>query len=274
MRFPQQLLCWLVLLVLPVFGAEKAYQDGAEYNLVRAIQVQPEPHRKLELLDRWRKLYPRSNFRQERFQMSILAHQTLGRSREMQRTAMEMADDNPAGLGSYWVTAVGVTLRESSPAGLRVVEKAAKNLIAHSGTMFARGLRPDAVSEDAWNRERQRMDTVAHRALGWVALCRSEWADAETEFRLVLLRDGNDAEAWYWLGTSILAQQRARRDISAFYFLARAVMLNGPGELPAAERKLAKRNLEQVFAKRRGSVQGLDAVYERARRGGPIPAER
>lgn len=246
------------------------YKDENEYNLVRAIQVQPLAQRQLELLARWRQLYPRSAFRQERFQLTLEAYQRLGQGARMLETAYAMAADDPQGLGNYWVATLVVNQRELAPRALHAAETSARALLADSGSIYAENRKPAAVDAESWVEQRVQSETLAHRALGWVAMCRSQWNLAETEFRIVLLRDANDAEASYWTGVAILSLGHGREP-AAFYHLARSLALNGPGELTAEEKRQARDYFEAAYVRRHGSLRGLDRLYAEALRGGPIP---
>lgn len=232
-------------------AADHGYTDSAEYNLVRAIEVQPDPQRKLALIDRWQHLYPRSPQRQQRYELLVRTQQGLGMAKEMWNTALAMSADDPEGHGPYWVATLVVNLRDTSPAALQKAESAARMLLAQrSGGM----------------------ETTAHRALGWVAMCRNRWKDAETEFRIVLIREPSDAEASFWLGTSILASGDSARQPSALYHLARSLVVTGAGELSPAQRDLVQKQFEDLYIRSHGSMKGMDTLYAKAREGA-LPAQ-
>jgi len=239
------------VLLMPALAADRGYTDSAEYNLVRAIEVQPEPSRKLALLDRWKQIYPRSPQRQQRFELLIRTQQSLGMGTQMWTTALAMMADDPQGQGSYWVATLAVSLRDTSPVALRQAEIAARNLLT---------------------RRSGGMETTAHRALGWVAMGRDHWKDAETEFRIVLIRDANDAEASFWLATSILASGDSSRKPAVLYHLARALVITGRAELSAAERGHVQKQFEDLYIRSHGSMKGMDALYANAR-AGALPAQ-
>jgi hypothetical protein len=130
--------------------AAKAYQDRAEYNLLRSIQSNPSLEQRLALLHQWRKRYPRSAFRQERFYLLLTTQQTLNRPQEMLRTATAMAADDPLGLGNYWLCLISLQLRERSPVALGRVERSARSLLRNEDTMFTPAHKPEAVSAAQW----------------------------------------------------------------------------------------------------------------------------
>jgi hypothetical protein len=233
--------------IFPGRGQQSVASD--EENLVRAIQVQPDLSRRLELLDRWRQKYPSSARRQERYQMTLAAQQQLGLGKEMLRTAYEMAGDDPGGPGAYWLASLTVSERETSPAILERAGRAARTLLDESKSS------PD----------------VAHRALGWIALCRRQWREAETEFRIVLLHAPGDAEAAYWMGTAIIGEGPGRES-QAYYLCARALAVTGPLALSPAEKQHVRQYLESAYIRRYGSRQGLDQLYARASRGPTFPS--
>ncbi len=191
----------------------------------------------------------------------------------MLETAYAMAADDPKGLGNFWVATLVVSQRERTARALRAAEKSARVLLDTSSSLYSRERKPEAVDPAAWEEQRVKSETLAHRALGWVAMCRSQWRDAETEFRLVLLRDGNDAEASYWTGVSILSAGAGREPV-AFYHLARSLALSGPGELAAEEKGQARDYFESAYVRSHGSLRGLDRLYAEALRGGAVPPGR
>lgn len=241
------------LLVLAVTAvqlfAQNGYRDADELNLARAIQVQPDASKRLALLDRWEQRYPRSAHRQERFHFKMLALQSLGRGPEMWTTALRMFQENRSGESAYWVSTLAVAMRQTAPGALSQTEAAARSLVELNDPS----------------------ETAGHRALGWVALCRRQWSEAATQFKIVLLRDASDAEASYWMAVSLAAQPGAvSRDVILFY-LARAVVVTGPNALPPEAHARVRTYLEQRWMESHGSQAGLDTLYSRARKG-PLAA--
>ncbi len=249
--------------VFPSFAQTKAFQDRAEYEIFEAIDKQTTPEKRLILLRQWVQQYPRSAFRQERFYRLITTQQALGQTREMLRTAEEMAIDDYKGLGNYWITLLTTQLQDISPSALNRSEKAARALLN-----YPPGKKPEAVSQEAWTHERDRSRGLAHRTLGWIALNRKQWIKAEAELKQSLQQDPGDATASFWLGSSILGQKRREKEPLAFYCYARAVTITGPAALSPAAKSQVKGFLEQAYAK---NGAALAKLYQEAA-SGTIPA--
>ncbi len=251
----------------------KEYRDRAEYDLLQSIQSNPNPTQRLMLLHRWQERYPNSAFRQERFYLLLTAQQSLGRSQEMLRTASAMAADDPLGLGNYWLCLITVQLRENSPAVLGRVEHSARSLLRNQNAMFTLAHKPEAVSTAEWNQQRERSTALAHRALGWVAFSREQWRQAEQEFVQVLQWDSQDAEASYWLGSSILGRQQPARIPVALYHYARSLAVSGPEALSQEAQGQVRKAFEYAYSQCYPGGKGA-AQLRRQTEAGPFPPAR
>ncbi len=249
----------------------KQYQDRREYDLAARIRKESDPERRLALALEWRKEYARSAFSQEQFYFIITAEQALGRGREMLRTAREMRDDDPRGLGNYWIALITVNLRNTRPQALAEGERAARELLRNLPITYAPGYRPSAVTMAVWNTEKERSAIVAHRTLGWISLCRQQWRAAGREFTIVLRGDPDDAEASYWLATSIVGQRDPATQDLALYYYARALAVSGPGELTPQARERVKTFLDHAYEVRHGTSEGLNDLIHQAK-DGPFPS--
>jgi TolA-binding protein len=205
------MLTMAVLLAAAAQAAPKQYNDNVERDLVRRIQTKRDPTERLALIRYWMQKYPHTEFSQDRFQMLLLAEQSLGEAKEMRATARAMALDDPEGLGNYWICLLVVAERDDSPKGLDEAVRAARTILRDP--------------------QESRQDTVAHRALGWAAMSREQWQTAQQEFRTVLKRDPGDAESTYWLGNCILRENNPATMNAAFYYFARAYSIKGSKQL-------------------------------------------
>lgn len=271
----------LVILLLLLGGilapglvaAVQSYLDTSEYELHLAIQSAQNPRRRLELLKAWRTRYPRSMFRQERFNLTVTAYQVLGDSAEMLATAQQMAADDPKGLGNYWLTLLTVQLQDTSPVALQRGRVAAEALQQHLADTFELAKKPGAVAAGDWYHERERQRLLAVRTLGWIAMQRHEWDNAERRFTEVLRANPRDAEASYWLGASILSSRQAGREATALYHVARSLSVTGKGALTLPAKAMAAAYLRSAFTNLHGSQNGVDRLIAQTRAGAFPPNE-
>ncbi len=251
----------------------KQFRDRVEYNLLNKIQSDSNPVHRIVLLNEWQERYPQSAFRQERFYVLLTTQQVLGRPHEMLRTAIAMADDDPLGLGNYWVCLITVQLRKNSSDALRRVEHSALSLLRNRDTMFMLVNKPEAVSTTRWEQQRQQSTALAHRALGWVAISREQWRVAEQQLVQVLGYDPRDAEASYWLGISIVGQRQPARVPAAIYHYARSLVVSGAGALSEKARGQVRSALEHSYSQCYRDEQGLAKLYRQAETA-PFPPTR
>ncbi|MGI8741341.1 MAG: hypothetical protein ACR2NN_01990 [Bryobacteraceae bacterium] len=256
----------LISAVFPLLAQNKAFQDRAEYEIFLAVQKQAVPAERLVLLRQWAEKYPRSAFRQERFYSLITTQQALGQSREMLRTAEQMAADDRKGLGNYWITVLTTQLQDVSTSALNRSEKAAQALLHDH---YSPENKPEAVPREAWIEEKARSGVLAHRTLGWIALNRKQWTKAIAELKLVLAEHPDDAAASFWLGSGILGQKRIETEPLALYYYARALTITGPGALTPEAKAQVQGFLEKAYSERYGNRAGLAKLYEQARSGTP-----
>jgi tetratricopeptide (TPR) repeat protein len=263
MRFTAILLAtsFIVAAAAPV----PQFQDHNEYTLVGQIQMEKEPARRLTLLDRWTRLYPNSAFRQERWNQMITTNRSLGHPRKMRDLARQMAADNPAGFGNYWLTVITINLQDRSPKALEEGWRAAKAVLRNAPENFSTETCPSAVSPSAWLKERDRQMLLAHRTLGWVALQRKEYAEAITELTKVVSESPeDDAEGLFWLGSALVGQQKPELQEKALYCFARSLAVSGKEALLPEARRLVRPYFEEAYVVFNGSNKGMGDFLRQA----------
>jgi tetratricopeptide (TPR) repeat protein len=241
------------------------FQDHAEYALVGQIELERDAAHRLSLLERWAHLYPNSAFRQERWNQMITANRTLGHPRKMRDLARQMAADNPAGFGNYWLTALTMNLQDSSPKALEEGRRAAEALLRYAPENFTPANCPPSISPGAWVQERERQILLAHRTLGWTALQQHDYTEAVTELTKVVseTRD-DDAEALFWLGSALAGQQKPELQERALFCFARSLAVPGKNALLPEARRLVKPYFEQAYIAVNGSNRGIADFLQHA----------
>lgn len=236
-----------------------------EYNLIIAVHSEHEPRRKLQLLQEWAAQFPRSAYRQERFNQIVVTQKALGDGRGMWNTARQMAVDDQSGPGNYWLTLLTIQLQVDTPADLARGQNAAYALLRNLPNSFAISNKPSSVADADWYRERDRQKVLAHRTLGWVAMREGRWDTAIQELRQVLTASPNDAEASYWLGTAMLGPKVPANEPGALYCFARSLAVTGPGALTPAAKRLVQPYFQQSYTRFYGSEDGMRQLLAQAR---------
>ena len=233
-----------LLLAMCVSAAN--WTDRKEYDLVLNIRAETSPQKRLVLLDQWKNQYPTSGFRQVRLELYLAAYQALGDGPHALSVAGEMLaaqPDNP--VGAYWFTLLLPEEKEATPEQLALGEKASGQLLAD----------PKPAGG---------VELLAHRTLGWIYWQRSDYTQAEEEFRKCLQIAPTAAEISAWLGTVLATEQQPEKRVPALWQLARASAYQDSGALPDGMRRQFDALLERLYTSYHGDSSGLDQLRSAA----------
>ncbi len=235
---------------------KKEVKDRAEYDLFMSVTKETNDAKRLEYLNTWKEKYPDSAFKEERLQYFLNTYKNLNKGANMLETAKEMTAMDPKNLmGLYWQTVLTVTLADTSPDALAAGEKAANSLIACIDTG-----KPAGATEEAWQKEKKTLESVAHTTLGWVAMQRKQSEAAEKSFAKSLEYNPNNAQVAYWMGATILAQRKGERQAEALFYFARAAAMTGPGALTGPVKQTAEQYFTKLYTTYHGDASGIDEV--------------
>jgi hypothetical protein len=240
------------------------FQDHEEYKLVAAIQLENNPATRLDLLDRWARLYPNSAFRQERWNQLIKTNRALGHPRKMRDLARHMIDDDPTGFGNYWLAALTINIQETTPQALEEGRRAANAILLNAPGKFSAANCPADVPLAEWYKERDRQLMQAFRTLGWVALQQKEYGDASTNLSTVVDANPSDAEALFWLGSALVGFQKPGLQSKALYYFARALSVSGKDALLPEARRLVQPYFERAYVALNGNTKGMGDFLKQA----------
>lgn len=254
-------------------AAQPQWKDRAEYDLVELIKKEQNPQAKLQLLQQWEQKYPNSDFKDGRYELMVQTYQQLGKGKEMMDTAKAWVASNPKALtGWYWINLLTVSMNDTSPAALDQGEKAAKSLLELCEDFFSPARKPQQVTEEQWKQQRSTMEYVAYRTLGWAAMERQQYLDADKYFVEALRRNPNDAQVSAWAGrVNVRTRQLERQGIALFHF-ARAAVHSGPGGFPEQARQQLMSSFEKNYINFHGSKDGMEEVLKLAA-AGPLPPD-
>jgi tetratricopeptide (TPR) repeat protein len=255
---------------------QKNWKDRAEYDLVQEINKETDANKKLALLNSWKEKYPESEFKLERMQMYVVLYQQLGQAPNMLQAAKDLVAADPKNLfGLSSINLLTVSMANTSPEALDAGEKAANGLISNLDAIFAPDKKPANVDDAAWKKERTNSEALAHTTLGWAAMQRKNFEQAEQEFTKVLQIKPANAQVSYWLGTSVLAQKKPEKQAPALFHFARAVSVEGqpPDALPDAAKKQISAYLEKIYSTYHGDKTGLPELLAMAKANALPPAD-
>ncbi len=244
---------------------ESPYKDTAEYELVMSIQKEQDPQKKNQLLQQWQEKYPDSKLKTARLQLMLQTYQQLGNAAQMKKVATEMTVADPQGLiglvGFQTLNLLTVSMNDTSETALADGEKAANGLLA----ILDQVKKPEQVAEDVWAKETNNYKALAHKTLGWVALNRKNFPQAEAAYTESIKIKPNQGDIALLLGNVILRQRIPEKQASALYQYARAASLEGEGALAPPQRQQAKAYVEKTYTNFHGSQDGLDEILTRAK---------
>lgn len=258
----------------PAAEKKPEWKDRAEYDLVQSIDKERDPKKKLELLNQWRDKYPNSDFKVLRLQTYLMTYHALNDAANMLSTAQEILKEDPTNLQAlYWINLLVVSPVDTSPAKLDLGDKAAHTLLDNVDKLFAPEKKPATTSDADWKKGRTDAEATAHRTLGWIAMQRKQYPDAEKQFQEELKLNPNDAETAYWLGSVILIQKQPERQSEGLYYIARAAAYDGPGALPPDRRKVVEDYLRKAYTSYHGQdPQGFQQLLQTAKQSATAPA--
>lgn len=244
---------------VPAPARSAQWLDRGEYDIVMSIRSEASAQKQVELLDTWAAQYPKSELRQERRVLYLNALEALGDGGRMLKIAREMLGEEPNNLVAvYWCAVLVPEVRGPSPDILDIGEKAARQLLAGMDAYFAPEKKPAGASDAEWKASRRASELLAHRALGWVAWQRGNYADAEQEFRAYLDMDPNNGEIDYWMGIVSGMQKEPGKKAASLWYLERAGSLKGEGALPDDQRRSVAALADRVYALYHGDSGGLE----------------
>ena len=208
---------------------EKKYKEG-EYDVLGPALKEPDPIKKIGLLDQWKQKYPETDYAQERLLAYMQAYQQSNQLAKAMDTAKELLKIAPKDFsGNLLIAMVVPFLGQATPQILADGKAAGQTLLTVE--------RPPNVPDAAWAEAQKAAQFWSPVTLGWVAMQEKQNETAEQEFTKALKANPQFAQASLWLGTVVQAQKNPDKNTVALFHFARAAAYDGPGALPAASRQ-------------------------------------
>lgn len=264
-------------MTLPVAAQDKKkpdWKDPAEYDLYKPITQSQDPKIWLDSLEKWSKQYPQSELSEVRRQLYLEAYRQLGMQREAFHAASDVLRDNPDNLFAL-STIVGAVYQLDAPteAELDIAARATVTILANLDAIYAKENRPAEMTDADAAKAKPEMQLFAQKTAGWIDWTRKDFARAEVELRKALELDPKQGQVSYWLADALLEQNKTHpeKQPAALYCFARAASYDGPGSLPASDRKNLMTYLTGSYVKYHGSDEGLVQILAEAK-SKPLPA--
>jgi hypothetical protein len=251
------------------------WKDPAEYDLYKPITQTQDPHVWIDSLDKWTRQYPQSELGEIRRQLYLETYRQLNRPREAFNAAVDVLRDNPNNLFALSTIVGGIyQLTPAAAADLDIAERAATTILANLDGIYAKENRPSEMSDADAAKAKPDMLVFAQKTVGWIDWTRKDFARAEVELAKSIALDPKQGQVSYWLADSILEQNKMNPEKQpvALYYFARAAAYDGPGSLPASDRKNLTTYLNTAYVKYHGSDDGLPQLMAGAKTSAVAPA--
>ena len=241
-----------------MFGQDqrpKQWKNPAELDLYTAFSKETDLKKKVVLLDQWKQKYPDSDFKVDGLLQYLPAYEGLRMPEKVIETGAEILTIDPKNLWAlYFMIGNTQHLTRPTPALLNQADQAAGAVLANLDELFALSRKPANVGEPDWKKTRAEAENTARADLGWTAMQRKDFGNAEKLFRKALEANANSGQVAYWLAEVIRLQGANQRQAEVLYLYARAAYYDGEGALNPQGRE----RLDKVVAKSYTSYHGED----------------
>lgn len=248
---------------------QKNWKDRAEYDLYVSIGQDQNPKTRLEKLQQWEKQYPTTEWSKERQTLFLTTYAAANMPKETVDEAKKILADDPKDFtAQYYIMLFTQPLytQNQSPDVLDAGEKAAKGILASIDTP------PANVTAEQWAKLRPDVEVLAYKNLGFIAMQRKNWDEAETNLQKALTLTPNDATVDFQMGTAIASEKKVDRIPGALFYFARAATYQGPGALTPAGQKAALDYVQKQYKNFHGGDEGFNDLIAAAKANPTPPA--
>ena len=248
---------------------QKNWKDRAEYDLFDSITKDTNPKTKLEKLQQWEKAYPMTEWIKERRTLFLTTYAALNDGKNTTDVAKQILAEDPNDFtASYYIMLFTQPLygQTQTPAILDDGEKAAKAILANIE------MPPPNVAADQWAKLRPAVEVMAEKNLGFIAMQRKNWDEAEADLQKSLTMTPNDATLDYQLGTVIASEKKLDKLPLAMFYFARAATFQGTGALTPEGQKAAMTYVQKQYKNFHGSDEGFNDLVAAAKANPTPPA--
>ncbi len=231
-------------------GAKQQY-TMAEYNAYQAAQAERNPTQQIKLLDDFVSKYPNSALLVYVYSLYFNAHSQLKNWPKVMEYAdklLALADkaDPPTRYSAYYARAFAYT---NTPQPKGEPDAAAKDLAAKACESAKAGLKtlnmlkkPDAMSEDDFNKQKQQPTTVFNYTVATCSMVQKDYQTAIDAYKAMLALNADDAITTFKLGQAYMAMNPPQQ-MEAFWYFARAVTAKNANQQQSNQVKTYLRKL-------------------------------
>lgn len=254
-RWSQAIMVAGVLMLPVLYGQEKKVKDQAEFDLIQAIQKEPDAKKRVDLVQQWKDKYPTSDFKNERLQAMIAAQQAAQNAQGMRDAAFELIKEDPKNMAGYlYANLLTLSMGDKSDSALANSEKAAQGMLDGLATFP----KPANVTDAQWEAEKKNQQINALKCLAFVKMSRNDYPGAEEQYLNILKIAPNMADVSLNAATAVLRQKKDERQPTAMFHYARAATFTGPGALPDASKAQALSFFKKNYALLRENDSKMD----------------
>ena len=231
-------------------GAKQQY-TMAEYNAYQAAQAERNPTQQIKLLDDFVSKYPNSALLVYVYPLYYNAYSQLKNWPKV----MEYADkllalgeksDPPTRYSAYYARAFAYT---NTPQPKGEPDATAKDQAAKACESAKAGLKtlnelkkPDAMSEDDFNKQKQQPTTVFNYTVATCSMVQKDYQTAIDAYKAMLALNADDAITTFKLGQAYMAMNPPQQ-MEAFWYFARAVTAKNANQQQSTQVKTYLRKL-------------------------------
>lgn len=268
----------LGLASVPMFGQaaapssqkpQKNWKDRAEYDLYVAIGKDTDPKTRLQKLDQWQQKYPKTDWEEERQTIFLTTYAALNQPKEAVEEAKKILARDPKDFTAlYYIMLYTQALygQSQTPEVLSDGEMAAKSILANIDTP------PPNVPADKWAALKPQLELLAYKNLGFIAMQRKNWSEAEMDLQKAMTMDPSDATLDYQMGTAIASEKKLDTLPTAMFYFARASTMQGKGALNPTAQQTTMGYLQKQYKNFHGSDEGFNDLLAAAKAGATPPA--
>ena len=254
-RWTQAIMVAGVLMLPVVYGQEKKVKDQAEFDLIQAIQKEPDAKKRVDLVQQWMDKYPTSEFKSERLQTMVVTQQAAGNLPGMRASALELIKESPKViLGYQFVNLFAPTMNDKSETALADSEKAALGML----DLLKTAPKPANLTDAQWEAEKKAHQVSALRSLAFVKLTRNDFVGAEGQYLEILKVAPGMADVSQLAGYAVFKQKNAERQAIGLFHYARAATFSGAGALNEAGKKSAMDSFKRNYVLLRENDSKMD----------------
>jgi len=256
----------------------KQWKSQEEYQLANDAGKEGDPAKRLATLDKWKQGYAQSDYADVRDYLYIVTYQQMQNCRKAFDASVDVLKARPNDFPALQaIEGCIYTINGSNPpvgADLDAAERVSKYILSNADAVFAGDNHPLTLTPEQFQQAKEPMKAYAQRTVGYIYMQRKDAANAEVEILKGLKMDPTQTQFAYWLAQQLLSQQQKNPEkapLALFYF-ARAAAYDGPGSMPAAQRKTTQDYLTRAYTSYHGSNQDLDKLLALAKTT-PFPPE-